>query len=306
MNTELWLASAQTEGDYRVTRVIAGEAAHLRERIVEAVERLGYQVIYDEAAVVARRGSRGLAPSGCSLDITDYPTELIVTLKPKGTGATLAVFNFTVKNYYYTTRGDRATLGREADAIAALALSQPSVAACGACGTETTDDSRFCRRCGAPLALEEPAELEVLRLTAGSRAAQKNIVGSALAFVVMLVPALVVLALGASPKAERAALVFAFMGALGALLSVLTGSWRLHRTLNPTRDRRAAGGEEASGERPRVIGAARATAALPPRPAQAHVPASVTERTTELLDARPREHVHAEARRERGDTGPIN
>lgn len=302
MNTELWLASAQVEGDYRVTRVIVGEAAHLRGRIIEAVERLGYQVIYDEAAIVARRGTRGLGSSGCSLDIRDYPTELIVTLKPKGATATLATFNFTVRNYYYTTRGDRATLGREADAIAALALSQPQVAACGACGTETTDDSRFCRRCGAPLALEEPAELEVLRLTAGARAAQKNVVTGALLFVGILIPAFLILWFGATPKAEKMAQMLALAGALAGLLTMLTGSWRLHRTLNPARGKSEANAEDASGEHARAIGSARATVALPPRSAQA----SVTEGTTELLGARAREAVPLGSRRERGDTGPIN
>ncbi|HYO62874.1 MAG TPA: zinc ribbon domain-containing protein [Pyrinomonadaceae bacterium] len=299
MSAELWLASAQTEADYRVARVVAGDADALRPRLVEAVERLGYHVVYDEGAVVARRAARGLASSGCSVDVTEYPTELIVTLKPKGTSATLATFNFNVKNYYYTTKGDRATFEREAEAIAALALSQGSVAACAACGTETTDDSRFCRRCGAPLTSDEPTELEVLRLTAGSRAAQKNVVAALIALAVTLIPAALLFGLGTSPKAARGALLVAAVGWLSALFPLLAASWRLHRTLNPKRERDAADVLGAT-KTARVSGAPRATNALPPRNAQA----SVTEGTTELLDAR--EPLPVAPRRERGDTGPIN
>lgn len=299
MSAELWLASAQTEADYRVTRVVAGDAESLRPRLVEAVERLGYQVIYDEGALVARRGARGLGSSGCSVDVTEYPTELILTLKPKGASATLATFNFNVKNYYYTTKGDRATFEREAEAVVAVALSPGGAAACAACGTEMTDDSRYCRRCGAPLALAEPSELEVLRLTAGSRASQKNIVAALIALAVTLIPALLVFSLGTSPKAARGALLVAAIGWLSALFPLAAASWRLHKTLNPKRERETA--DELDAPRTaRVLGAPRATNALPPRSAQA----SVTEGTTELLDAR--EPMPVAPRRERGDTGPIN
>lgn len=299
MSAELWLASAQVEGDYRVTRVLAGDAETLRPRLVEAVERLGYQVIYDEAALVARRGTRGMGSSGCSLDVTDYPTELVVTLRSKGSSASLATFNFTVKNYYYKTKGDRATFEREAEAIAALALAQGSAAACGACGTETTDDSRFCRRCGAPVALAEPAELEVLRMTAGSRAAQKNVVAALIALLVTLIPAVLLMWLGGSPKTARVAVLLAVTGWLVGLFTIAAASWRLHKTLNPARERGAAD-EAQAGIAVRALAAPRATNALPPRNAQA----SVTEGTTELLDAR--EPLPVAPRRERGDTGPIN
>jgi zinc-ribbon domain len=300
MGTETWLASMQAEGDHSVTRVVAGDADALRAGLADAVERLGYHVITDQAALVARRGNRRLGRSGCSLDIRDYATELIVTLKPKGAGVTLVTFNFTVKNYYYWTRGDKRTLECEADALAALAVSQQWLAACTACGTETTDDSRFCRRCGAPLALEEPAELEALRLTAGARAGHKNIAWGLLVLLT-IIPVVLLLWLGTPvDKAHKAAALIAATGGASALFMLLAGAWRLHRTLNPPRDQE--GGGHAHAASPRILGASRATAALPPRDAQS----SITEGTTELLEQPAREPVPVEVRRRDGDTGPIN
>lgn len=299
MATELWLASMQGEGDHRVTRTLAGEVELLRARLAEAAERLGYQVIADQTAVVARRRARGAGRTGCSLDVRDYPTELIVTLKPKGSAAALVTFNFNVRNYYYWTKGDRATLALEADALAALAVAQPTHGACAACGTETTDDSRFCRRCGAPLALEEPAELETLRLAAGARAAQKNISWGLVTMLLTAAIMLLVLLLGESERADRAAVVAAAIGGTTGLFMLLAGAWRLRHTLGAAREgspeRRQPEASDA-----RTFGAARPTNALPPRAAQF----SVTESATELLE--PRERVAATPRSGEGDTGPIN
>lgn len=299
MSTDLWMAGMTTEADHRVTRVLVGDAETLRARLTEAVERLGYQVISDQTAIVARRGARGMGSSGCSINVRDYPTELIVTLKPKGASAALATFNFTVKNFYYWTRGDRRTLEREAEAIAALTVAHGSVAACASCGTETTDDSRFCRRCGAPLALAEPAELETLRLTAGARASQKNIAFGVVALLVSALAVLVVLGAG-FPKSARGAAALAVLGAAMGLFPLLLGMWRLNRTLNPKR----AGAETDEFETaasPRAF-AAPPTAALPPRSAQS----SITEGTTELLERHLEEPAPVPVRRQRGDTGPIN
>ncbi|HEX7175738.1 MAG TPA: zinc ribbon domain-containing protein [Pyrinomonadaceae bacterium] len=302
MGAEIWMASMQAEGDHSVMRVMAGDADDLRARLADAVERLGYHVISDQAALVARRGNRRLGRSGCSFDLRDYATELIVTLKPKSAGVTLATFNFTVRNYYYWTGGDKRTLECEADALAALAVSQQWLTACTACGTETTDDSRFCRRCGAPLALEEPAELEALRLTAGTRAGYKNIAWGLLVLVSILIPVVILLTLGASEKAFNAAAIIAASGGGSALFMLLAGAWRIHRTLNPARDKKDERPTLASTTLSRAIGGARATAALPPRSAES----SITEGTTELLEAPAREFVPIELRHRDGDTGPIN
>jgi hypothetical protein len=281
MGGEIWLASMQAEGDHSVTRVLAGDADALRARLA------------------ARRGSRRCARSGCSFDILDYATELIVTLKPKSAGVTLATFNFTVKNYYYWSGGDKRTLDCEADALAALAVSQQWLTACTACGTETTDDSRFCRRCGAPLALEEPAELEALRLTAGTRAGHKSIAWGLLVLVSILIPVVAMLVFSESEKAHDAAALIAATGGASALFMLLAGVWRIHRTLNPARDRKDERPTLASVTPPRHV---RATSALPPRSAQSFI----TEGTTELLEQPGREPIPAELRRRSGDTGPIN
>lgn len=298
MASDLWLASMQTENDHRVARTLAGDAELLRPRLAEAAERLGYQVIADQTAVVARRGARGGAGSGCSLDVRDYPTELIVTLKPKGS-AVLATFNFNVKNYYYWAKGDRATLALEADALAALAVAQPSHAACAACGTETTDDSRFCRRCGTPLALEEPAELETLRLAAGTRVAHKSVSWGLFTLSLTAAIMLLVFLLGEGDRAYRAAFFAASIGGTTGFLMLLAGAWKHRRTLSPAREPERPAVEVS----PRTFGAPRtAAAALPPRAAQF----SVTESTTELLEEPARRPAQASARRGDGDTGPIN
>lgn len=300
MSSEMWLTSMQTESDHRVTRTLAGDVELLRGRLAEAAERLGYQVISDQTAVVARRPAAGIGRSGCSLDVRDYPTELVVTLKARGPAAATAAFNFTVRNYHYWSKGDRATLALEADALAALAVAQPSQGACSACGTETTDDSRFCRRCGSPLALTEPAELETLRLAAGARAAQKSISTGLVTVVLTACIMLLVFVFSPPVKAERAALLASLLGGLTGLFMLLAGAWRLRSALAPARTETAAPRvEESAGAR--TFGVVRPTAAaLPPRPAQF----SVTDATTELLERR--ERVPAEPRRRDGDTGPIN
>jgi hypothetical protein len=296
MKKENWLMATQIEGDYRVTRIMAGDASLVRGRLAEAVERLGYQVISDQTALVARRGARGGASSGCSWNIRDYPTELTATFKQSGTNTTLVTFNFAVRNYYYGTRGDRQTLEREADALAALAVSATSSGLCVACGTEASDDSRFCRRCGVPLAAAEPAEVEVLRLSARANAAQKGVLSGALIVLFVVVMAIIILG-RETPKAIHAAQVLLVMGGLSGLMMLLFSL----RGLNPRRSKKDEDEtEEALAAASRAaIFAPRSTTALPPRSPSL----SVTDGTTELLDDARREPVAVEARRAKRETG---
>ena len=53
---------------------------------------------------------------------SDYPTTLTISLKQTNDAAVLATFNYEVKSYMRMTKGDRQTLAREAEAIAALAM----------------------------------------------------------------------------------------------------------------------------------------------------------------------------------------
>lgn len=296
MGAEMWMGGMTTESDFLVTRVLAGDEETLRARLAEAVERMGFHVV-GEQPLMARRGGRGGARSGCSLDITEYPTELIISFKSLGASATQATFSYTVKNYFYQTKGDLKTLEREADAVAALAVAHNSPGdACASCGTEASDDSRFCRRCGALLAGEAPAELEVLRLTSGARAGYKNIMPGAFTLLVAILLMLPLFWMD-TMKAVKILTMFSFItGAMG-LFFLFLGAARLGRTLNPKEIERR--GAPPASETPRVFRApARSTAALPPRPAHF----SVTESTTELLDESPAQREPLLARRREGDT----
>ena len=69
----------------------------------------------------AKRGSQCAAKWDCSLTVLDYPTTLTISLKQTN-DAVLATFNYEVKSYMRMTKGDRQTLAREGEAIAALAM----------------------------------------------------------------------------------------------------------------------------------------------------------------------------------------
>lgn len=293
MNAEMWGMSHERE--HEVARVLAGDGELLRGRLAAALERMGYNVLAEQPSLVARRKARGGATTGCSNDILDYPTELVVALKPLGEAATRVTFNYTVRNFYSGTRADLASLDCEADAVAALAVAQLSATACASCGAEATEDSRFCRRCGAPLATPEPAEVEVLRLASGARAAYKNIFPGALALLCAAAVAFFLVTQGSEKALRGALMVLGFGGAAGAFM-LLWGLWVLGRTLRA----KPGGGNDADATAvsPPRLTAPRVTAALLPHGARA----SVTESTTELLDEAPRREPVI-ARAPRGDEG---
>lgn len=145
--------------DYDVTVAIPGEISSVRSRLVEAVQKVGYKVL-GEQPIYAKRGKQGTASWDCSINVLDYATTLNVSLKPANDAAVLATFSYEVKSYMCMTKGDRQTLAREAEAIVALATERLAISACRACGTQVTDESHFCRRCGAPFVLDVP-ELEI-------------------------------------------------------------------------------------------------------------------------------------------------
>src|SRR5262245_31853163 len=63
MPAEYTGAMGDTSFDQDVTRIAAGDAQSLRERLTAALERLGYRVL-NENPIRARRGASGLARSG--------------------------------------------------------------------------------------------------------------------------------------------------------------------------------------------------------------------------------------------------
>jgi len=274
MSNELMMSGMKQEREYEFSRVLEGDAESLHARLAEAAERLGFQVL-SEQPFVARRRATGAGRSGCSADILEYPAELVVALKPLSDAATHATFSYTVKNYHYRMQGDERTLECETQALAALAYAQGTPTACSSCGAEASDDSRFCRRCGAPLVSEEPAEVELLRLSAGARAAAKSIRMGVVGIIASLVVAVVLIWAGRGRAEEWARLILSIGGITG-LFILVSGLWRLYRTLNSGREEKTL---PPSAETWRAVGAAR-TSALPPASAQA----SVTENTTELLE----------------------
>ena len=293
---------AQTTEIY-LKRVLVGDVESVRARLSAALERLGYDVIEEEPALCGRRGAKGWGVHYASADVLDYSMTLVIRLKPISAHSTRATFDYTIKHPWLSD-GEKGVLTREAEAITALATMRAADKVCAACGTEATDDSRFCRRCGAPMTSEH-SELEVLRMAAEARAAHTSVVtGTILSFASIAVVLLAWLAFAIkgslAPKALWALIVVT--GIIG-LFNFFVGwcAWeRLNLALKPKQ-----------GE-PRVLpvtgaqtlpGFEPAVAALPPR----RVGMSVTEGTTELLNTL--EHREEEAVRvKRGgtDTGAIN
>ena len=280
--------SGETISDHDLTIAIPGDVASVRARLLEAVQKVGYKIIAEQP-LMAKRGKQGSAKWDSSINVLDYQTNLTVALRQTNDAAVLATFNYEIKSYMCMTKGDRQTLAREAEAIAALATERLAISACRSCGTPVTDESHFCRRCGAPFVVDVP-ELEVLRLTKNVRGSYHNIfVGtiSLLAALLTVVPIFVVKG-GIYAPLFWVGLPFATYG----LFMLINGLWQLHRALNPSHTKSVAT-TQPTFVKPAV------TNALPPRPANA----SVTEVTTSLLterDQRVKEPVH------RKDTSEID
>lgn len=268
--------SGTTVSDHDLTIAIPGEVATVRARLVEAIQQLGYKVL-GEQPIYAKRSARGSARWDCSLNVLDYATVLNISLKQANNVSVLATFNYEIKHCMHMTKGDRQTLAREAEAITALASERHTLSACRACGTQVTDESHFCRRCGAPFVLDVP-ELEILRLTRDARGGYHHIAVGTFALFVAIVGFLIQFLL----IGVRITPVFLVAFAIGfyGLFALFQGAWQLHFALNPKKTAKT------------VIPVAQpafkssVTTALPP------ARASVTEGTTELLrDRREKEPV---------------
>lgn len=157
--------------EHSVHLVLPGDVESVRARLVPALERLDY-VVLNTQPITARRKARQYG--ALSTNVLNYSMELTVGLTPHGGQATKATF-FYKWNHTWGAIGDKPTLTREAEAIAALASLHARVTACPSCGKEGVAETRFCRQCGAPLPAATPAELEMLRLTAAANAAGKAV-----------------------------------------------------------------------------------------------------------------------------------
>ena len=261
--------SGQTVSDHDLTLAIPGDLGGVRARLIEAVQKLGYKVL-GEQPIYAKRGSQGAACWECSLNTLDYPTSLNISLKQVNDLSVLATFNYEVRSYMRMTKGDQQTLAREAEAIVALASDRLTIASCRACGTQITDESHFCRRCGAPLVLDVP-ELEVLRLTRHARGSYHNIVGGL--FMLLLTGVALTIVFFLTGVRFTGASLAVLIPLAYALYLLFLGSWQLHYTLNT----KAAKNATTTNAGARV--GASVTTALPRVPANL----SITEGTTEFL-----------------------
>jgi len=282
MSAEYTGAMGDTSFDQDVTRIAAGDAQSLQERLTEALERMGYRVL-NENPIRARRGASGLARSGCSQDILDYRRTLDIGLKSAGATSTRVTFAYTVSGVHagYLTKGDRNTLTREAEAILAMAQSREALSFCPVCGSEGAGGARFCRQCGAPAAASQPPELELLRLAAGANSSYKNIAGG-LAFIILgaLIPLLIYLFKQDTISAEKTlrltALFLTLFSGFG-LGFLIAGLRRLGKMIAPKAE------SHETLPHPQRGFPAPDPAALPPQSVQHSIQHPVTEATTGLL-----------------------
>jgi zinc-ribbon domain len=282
--------SSTRVSDHGLTLAIPGEVGNVRARLIEAIQRLGYKIL-GEQPLYAKRRSQGAACYDCSLNVLDYPTTLTISLKQVNDVSVLATFNYEVKSFMRMTKGDRQTLAREAEAIAAIATERLT-SSCRACGTEISDESHFCRRCGAPLLLDVP-ELEVLRLTRGTRSSFHAMVAGMFAMLLTFLAVFVILMIG-GVRLSGPLLWVAIPLASYALFLLIQGAWKLHHTLNlkaPT--------SVTTSARARVSSSI--TTALPP----ARANNSITEGTTELLFTNRESRIAEPIRRKDASTGEI-
>ncbi|HYH85135.1 MAG TPA: zinc ribbon domain-containing protein [Pyrinomonadaceae bacterium] len=282
--------SSYTVGEHSTRRIMTGDAEAVRRRLITALEMLGYSVVNENPLHARRAKSKNVL----SADFTEHARKISVSLRPASETATIATFDFAVVHGGCMMKGDLLTLEREADAIIALATSPPASGVCRACGTENASDARFCRLCGAPNASGAPGELEVLRLTAGSRASLQEItVGLTIALAVLAITLPMILF--GKPKAVNTGWIFLALGQVFGWWMTLYGILRLHRTLNSKPNELAAPSTIVAQALPHAQ-----TSALPP------ARFSVTEGTTELLGVSAKEKEKVHVRREQSDTSQLN
>jgi hypothetical protein len=284
--------SSPITSDHDLTLAIPGEVASVRTRLIESVQKLGYRVL-GEQPVYAKRSSQGSACWECSFNALDYPTSVTISLKQANDVSVLATFNYEVKSYIRITNGDRQTLAREAEAIVALATDRLALSTCRACGTPATDESHFCRRCGAPLVLDVP-ELEVLRLTRGTRGSYHNLAGGMIALLLTAIALAIVFTVN-GVRISAAALSVGIPLMSYALYLFGLGAWQLHHTLNSKT------AKSVTTSAPSRLGAS-VTTALPQAPANL----SITEGTTELLSTGNETRVAEPVRRKNPNTAEFD
>lgn len=271
------IASTSVEGTgttkHHSRRVIAGDVTEVRANLKFALEKLDYFVEQEQPSLIASRKTQlsNYRRKLIAGNILPYVKRLQIPLTPSTDNSTAATFDYAILSSA-VTKGDRKTIESEINALVALATSRRLQTICPACGTSNTNDSRFCRVYGIANTTAEPAELEVLRLTANARAAHQAIVGGVI-FILCWICFVLPLWLLSHQSATAAAIILGG-GALFGCLWISKGIFRLHRTLNVPGDARGILPASTNGS----VGGGQ-NASLPHLSARA----SVTEGTTELL-----------------------
>lgn len=284
-----------------VKKILAGNVGDVRRRLIASVEAMGYDVIEEEPHIIGRRGAKGWAVWYSSADVLDYAMTLTVRLKPVGQNSTRATFDYLIK-HPFLNKGEKAIVAQEAKTIASISKKQAAERMCSVCETESTDDSKFCRRCGAPLTSEQ-ADLEILRMMAETRAAKTSVVSSAVLTAVSTFLLIAIIVLNyldkmQNPRAFFIFLLFSGLTALTAIFSIFFGWNRINRALEKPAEPKIG----LSPYIPELLETGEFTELPPSRT----VPASVTEGTTNLLDKewttkRAKEKVVVQNRRETKD-----
>jgi len=261
-----------------VKKILAGNVAEVRQKLIRAVEAMGYDLIEEEPNIIGRRGARGWGVWMSSADVMDYPMTLTVRLKSVGQNSTRATFDYLIK-HPFLNKGEKAVVAQEAVTIASMSKKQAIEKLCPTCETESTGDSRFCRRCGAPLTSEQ-AEMEILRMMAEVRAGKTSVVSSSFLMIASTIILTIFFVLnylgGINSKASFVLFLFGALTALTAILCTFFGWNRINRALKKSADQKIVIPQFA----PESLETGEFAELPPPRPARA----SITEGTTNLLD----------------------
>jgi hypothetical protein len=261
--------------EHYLQRVLVGNVKDVRHRLYDVLEMLDYDFIDEsESGIEARRGVRGWANAYASADVLDYPRVLIIKLKPLSETSTRASFAYNIK-HPSLNRGETDVLTREAETIATLATVRTMDRICAVCGTESDNDSRFCRRCGTPMSGDQTA-IEVLRMTAEIRSGHTSVVTSAI--MALLTTVMILIALVLSGVAGEGINLLLIIAAVISFLNIFVigfGWKRLNNALKSKTENQKSISTTGSKNFPDNFEAM----SLSPRP----VSFSVTDGTTELI-----------------------
>lgn len=261
--------------EHYLRRVLVGNVEDVRHRLYGVLERLDYDFINEnDFEIEAKRGARGWASAYSSADVLDYPRTLVIKLKPLSEISTHASFAYIIK-HPSLQRGEKEVLTREAETIASLATVRAMDRICAVCGTESDNDSRFCRKCGTPMTGDETA-IEILRMTAEIRSGYTSVVSSTIFVGITAILSLIALILLLT-QGGKGTLPLLVISTIFGFLNIIFLGFGWNRMRNALKSKTK---EEKSFHRNSLPTLPETeTSALPPAP----VSFSVTDRTTELF-----------------------